>query len=160
MPKLLSLPLRIARGTIELEISLARIAFDLARGIVAPGSTRLPPPAPSPMRPSPAQPAPSPMRPSPAQPAPPIERAEPMEQPPRRPPRPEPDEIVASAGPGEHAGPEIHVAPPWQGYDEMPLHDILARLEEADEAAVAVVRLYESQHENRQAILLATGGEP
>jgi hypothetical protein len=148
MPKLLSLPLRIARGTIELEIWLARITFDLARGIVAPGSSRVPPPAPLPIRPSPAPPAS------------PIEHAEPMERPPRRPPRPEPDELVASAGPGEHAGPEIHVAPPWQGYDEMPLHDILARLEDADEAAVAVVRLYESQHENRQAILLATGGEP
>src|SRR4051794_3100751 len=63
---------------------------------------------------------------------------------------------VASAGPVAGAGPEIHVAAPWPGYDEMPLDQVLARLEGADEAVVAAVRLYEGQHESRQAILLAT----
>src|SRR3954467_11049443 len=63
---------------------------------------------------------------------------------------------VASAGPEAGAGPEIHVEAPWAGYDEMPLDEILARLEGADEAVVAAVRLYEGQHESRQAILLAT----
>jgi hypothetical protein len=33
---------------------------------------------------------------------------------------------------------------------------VLARLEGADSATVATVRLYEGLHENRQAILLAT----
>jgi hypothetical protein len=63
---------------------------------------------------------------------------------------------VASAGPATGAGPEIHVEAPWEGYDEMPLDQVLARLEGADEAVVAAVRLYEGTHENRQAILLAT----
>jgi hypothetical protein len=63
---------------------------------------------------------------------------------------------VASAGPASGAGPEIHVEAPWAGYDEMPLDQVLARLEGADEAVVAAVRLYEGLHESRQAILLAT----
>jgi hypothetical protein len=63
---------------------------------------------------------------------------------------------VASAGPSTGAGPEIHVEPPWAGYDEMPLDEVLGRLEGADDTVVAAVRLYESTHENRQAVLLAT----
>ena len=63
---------------------------------------------------------------------------------------------VASAGPAAGAGPEIHVEAPWPGYDEMPLDQVLARLEGADETLVAAVRLYEGRHESRQAILLAT----
>lgn len=63
---------------------------------------------------------------------------------------------VASAGPAIGAGPEIHVEAPWAGYDEMALDQVLARLEDADATLVAAVRLYESTHESRQAILLAT----
>jgi ribonuclease E len=63
---------------------------------------------------------------------------------------------VTSAGPATGAGPEIHVEAPWEGYDAMPLHEVLARLEGADEALVAAVRLYEQTRESRQAILLAT----
>jgi hypothetical protein len=63
---------------------------------------------------------------------------------------------VASSGPDTGAGPEIHVEAPWPGYDDMPLDAVLARLEGADAAVVAAVRLYEGTHESRQAILLAT----
>jgi hypothetical protein len=63
---------------------------------------------------------------------------------------------VASAGPQTGAGPEIHVEAPWAGYDDMPLDQVLARLEGADDTLVAAVRLYEGRHESRQAILLAT----
>src|SRR3954471_24582485 len=63
---------------------------------------------------------------------------------------------VASVGAEGGAGPEIHVEAPWAGNDEMALDEVLARLEGADEAVVAAVRLYEGQHESRQAILLAT----
>jgi len=63
---------------------------------------------------------------------------------------------AASAGPATGAGPEIHVAAPWEGYDAMALDEVLARLADADAATVAAVRLYEGQHESRQAILLAT----
>jgi hypothetical protein len=58
----------------------------------------------------------------------------------------------AEGGPG----PELHVEEPWEGYADMRLDEVLARLENATEAELAVVRMYESQHENRQAILLAT----
>jgi hypothetical protein len=63
---------------------------------------------------------------------------------------------AASAGPAEGAGPHIHVEAPWDGYDAMPLDAVLARLADADETLLAAVRLYESTHESRQAVLLAT----
>jgi hypothetical protein len=63
---------------------------------------------------------------------------------------------AASAGPAAGAGPEIHVEAPWEGYDAMALDEVLARLEGADDATVAAVRMYEGLHENRQAIVLAT----
>jgi hypothetical protein len=66
------------------------------------------------------------------------------------------EEPVASVGPDAGAGPEIHVAPPWEGYDAMALDEVLARLPDADETLLAAVRLYESRGEARQAILLAT----
>ena len=65
-------------------------------------------------------------------------------------------ETVTSAGPSAHAGAEVHLAPPWEGYDEMALDEVLARLADADETTLAAVRLYESRGESRQAILLAT----
>jgi hypothetical protein len=64
---------------------------------------------------------------------------------------------AASAGPAADAGPEVRIDAPWEGYDAMALDEVLARLEGADPALVAAVRLYESRHESRQAILLATG---
>jgi hypothetical protein len=70
------------------------------------------------------------------------------------------DVVVAESGPERGAGAEIHVDEPWAGYDAMALDEVLARLEDATEAQVAIVRLYERQHENRQAVLLATGEEP
>ncbi len=70
------------------------------------------------------------------------------------------DDVVAEAGPKREPGPEIHVDEPWVGYDAMELHEVLARLEDASEAEVAIVRLYERRHENRQAVLLATGESP
>ena len=58
----------------------------------------------------------------------------------------------AEGGPG----PELHVDEPWEGYAGMGLDEVLARLETATDAELAVVRMYETQHENRQAVLLAT----
>ncbi|MEA2317111.1 MAG: hypothetical protein QOD44_1300 [Solirubrobacteraceae bacterium] len=53
-------------------------------------------------------------------------------------------------------GPAVRLVAPWEGYDEMPLDQVLARLEGADEVLLAAVRLYETQGESRQVILLAT----
>ena len=118
------------------------------------------PPAPEP---APPEPAPEPAAPGPA--------ATPAREAPRRSSDPTPGEVaaarealreaegedpVASVGPAAHAGPEIHLDPPWEGYDAMALDEVLGRLQDADPTTLATVRLYESTHESRQAILLAT----
>jgi len=120
------------------------------------------PPAPEPAPPEPA-PEPAATAPGPA--------ATPAPEAPRRSSDPTPGEVaaarealreaegedpVASVGPAAHAGPEIHLEPPWEGYDAMALDEVLGRLQAADPTTLAAVRLYESTHESRQAILLAT----
>jgi hypothetical protein len=57
-----------------------------------------------------------------------------------------------------HAGPEIQVAEPWEGYAEMQVVDVLNRLSGADDTTRAAVRLYELAHEHREAILHVTEG--
>ncbi len=123
----------------------------------------------------------------PAQPARPAQRVEP-EEPPAPADEPlapvEPIEPVEAVPPSPHAtdltgaqaarlreaareeeatpdspGPELHVDSPWEGYDAMNVADVLARLRGADEATLAMVRLYEETHRNRRGILRATGGE-
>jgi hypothetical protein len=135
----------------------------------APAAEPAAPPAPEPAPPEPAPPAPEPA-PEPAAtatgPA-----AVPAPEAPRRSSDPTPGEVaaarealreaegedpVASVGPAAHAGPEIHLEPPWEGYDAMALDEVLGRLQAADPTTLAAVRLYESTHESRQAILLAT----
>ena len=118
------------------------------------------PPAPEP---APPEPEPAATAPGPA--------ATPAPEAPRRSSDPTPGEVaaarealreaegedpVASVGPAAHAGPEIHLDPPWEGYDAMALDEVLGRLQAADPTTLAAVRLYESTHESRQAILLAT----
>ena len=57
-----------------------------------------------------------------------------------------------------HAGPEIEVAEPWEGYADMQVVDVLNRLSGADDTTRAAVRLYELAHEHREAILHVTEG--
>ena len=57
-----------------------------------------------------------------------------------------------------HAGPEIEVAEPWEGYADMQVVDVLNRLSGADDTTRAAVRLYELAHEQREAILHVTEG--
>jgi hypothetical protein len=57
-----------------------------------------------------------------------------------------------------HAGPEIQVAEPWEGYADMQVVDVLNRLSGADDTTRAAVRLYELAHEHREAILHVTEG--
>jgi hypothetical protein len=63
----------------------------------------------------------------------------------------------AETGGADSVGAQVHVAEPWAGYDAMRLDEVLARLEDATEVELAVVRAYEREHEARQAILLAVG---
>ena len=63
----------------------------------------------------------------------------------------------AETGGTGSVGAQVHVAEPWSGYDAMRLDEVLARLEDATEVELAVVRAYEREHEARQAVLLAAG---
>jgi hypothetical protein len=53
-------------------------------------------------------------------------------------------------------GAEVRVDAPWKGYDAMSAREVLDRLVGADEATLAVVRLYESSNRNRATVLRAT----
>ena len=73
--------------------------------------------------------------------------------------RAEQEEAAAQPTDGlPHAGPEIEVAEPWEGYAEMQVVDVLNRLSGADDTTRAAVRLYELAHEHREAILHVTEG--
>jgi hypothetical protein len=67
------------------------------------------------------------------------------------------DPVVAyESGPADDVGAEVHVDAPWDGYDRMRAADIVDRLQAADEATRAVVRLYEAQGKARSSVLAAT----
>ena len=108
---------------------------------------------------APAEPEPAPAR-APASPRrPPRRRATPRRAEPTR------GEVAAmreaareaETGGADSVGAQVHVAEPWAGYDTMRLDEVLARLEDATEVELAVVRAYEREHEGRQAVLLAAG---
>jgi hypothetical protein len=52
---------------------------------------------------------------------------------------------------------QIRVDEPWTGYDKMRATEIVGRVKESDDAAKAVVRLYEQMHKKRKSVLQATG---
>lgn len=64
-------------------------------------------------------------------------------------------EEVASFGPADDVGATIQVDEPWDGYDEAPARDVVARLRDADLATKAAVLLYEQQGKGRQTVLEA-----
>ena len=64
--------------------------------------------------------------------------------------------VAYESGPADDVGAEIHVDAPWDGYDRMRAADIVDRLQAADEATRAVVRLYEAQGKARSSVLAAT----
>jgi|tagenome__1003787_1003787.scaffolds.fasta_scaffold20908844_4 hypothetical protein len=100
---------------------------------------------------------------------PPVEPVEsvpvPEPEPPPVPPEPEPDapvhidtepELVAEfsePGAEEGAGPEIHVAEPWDGYGRMRVADIRDRVAVAGAEELAVAQLYEVTHRRRRSVL-------
>jgi hypothetical protein len=64
-------------------------------------------------------------------------------------------EEVADPGAEDGAGPEISVGEPWPSYASMSATEVIARLEDADPAAVAVARLYEHANRARKTVLAA-----
>jgi hypothetical protein len=57
-----------------------------------------------------------------------------------------------------HAGAEVEVVAPWEGYDDMPAAEVVQRLADSDDTTRAAVRLYERSREAREAVLHATDG--
>jgi hypothetical protein len=68
-------------------------------------------------------------------------------------------EQFAEPGAEDGAGAEVHVDPPWDGYERMTAKEIIARLNGADAAELAAVELYEATSRRRQTIINAVERE-
>jgi hypothetical protein len=66
---------------------------------------------------------------------------------------------VADPGAEEGAGAQVHVDPPWQGYNKMRSRDIVERLAVESAAVLSVVELYERSHRGRRSVLEAAERE-
>jgi hypothetical protein len=62
---------------------------------------------------------------------------------------------AAEEGAEEGAGPELHVDPPWEAYDDMTAADIRDRLAAASATEAAAVELYEATRKNRRSVVEA-----
>lgn len=60
---------------------------------------------------------------------------------------------VAEEGAEDGAGAELHVEPPWDGYDHMTAADIRDRLAAGTVTEAAAVELYEATSKNRRSVL-------
>jgi hypothetical protein len=169
-----TLPLAAARGA--LTGVLEAVAAALEDATPAPPPAAAPPrPAAAPPRPAAPPPAPplladdapvTPLRPRPAPPPPPPPPAD--EPPPAAaeafgPPEPTRGEAARARealreaeATADSPGPEIRIDEPWPGYRKLRAPDIVDRLAAADEATKAMVRLFESGHRKRRAVLAAT----
>jgi hypothetical protein len=69
----------------------------------------------------------------------------------------EPELVAEFAEPGaeEGASAEVEIDEPWDGYDNLSAEDVIARIEHAGPAELAVLELYEQAHKNRQTVLSA-----
>ncbi len=134
-----------------------KVALDLAGRAVSavfpaepatPASAPAPPPRPP--RPRRATPRPNGGTP-PAEPVPPPVADEPLHV------SEEPELVaeVAEQGAEAGAGAEVHVDPPWEGYDEMNAADIRDRLQAEDASTAAAVTLYEASRKGRSSVLEA-----
>jgi hypothetical protein len=64
-------------------------------------------------------------------------------------------EEVAEAGAEQGAGAQIHVAEPWDGYDQLKAADVVDQLDGRDQAELAAVELYELSHRQRKTVIEA-----
>ena len=62
---------------------------------------------------------------------------------------------AAEEGAEDGAGAELHVEPPWDGYDQMTAADIRDRLAAATTTEAAAVELYEATAKSRRSVLAA-----
>ena len=68
-------------------------------------------------------------------------------------------EEFAEPGAEDGAGAEIRIEAPWDGYEDMNVKQIVARLSSATAAELGAVQLYERSHRGRQTILNAVKRE-
>jgi hypothetical protein len=112
------------------------------------------PPVPAPLRARGARRRPPSREAAPAEPAPP--RAAPP-PPPERAKEVDEEPVLtaefAEEGAEDGAGPEIHVAEPWEGYREMKVPEVAARLASASPTELAAVQLYEASHRKRSSVM-------
>ena len=113
----------------------------------------------------PAEETPPPQREQPVPTPPPARghRRHPEPREPEPPPPPAPPEHVdeepvltaefAEEGAEDGAGAEVHVDEPWDGYGEMKVPEVIARLAWASNIELAAVQLYESSHRKRSSVL-------
>jgi hypothetical protein len=66
---------------------------------------------------------------------------------------------VAERGAEDGAGAEVHVAEPWENYNELGAEDLIDRITGAPTAVLAAVELYEQTHRHRQTVLDAVERE-
>ncbi len=59
----------------------------------------------------------------------------------------------AEEGAEDGAGAEVHVDEPWEGYGDMKVPEVTARLAAASNIELAAVQLYESSHRRRSSVL-------
>jgi hypothetical protein len=68
-------------------------------------------------------------------------------------------EELAEPGAEEGAGAEVHVDPPWDGYERMNAKHVISRLATAEPTELAAVQLYEASNRRRQTIMTAVERE-
>jgi hypothetical protein len=140
--------MRLLIGLVQLPV---KVTLDLAgRALSAVTGARSPAPAPAP--PPPAR---APARRNGT--APPVPRPRPpfTDEPQHVSEEPELVAEVAEQGAEAGAGAEVHVDPPWDGYDEMTAADIRERLLVEDVSTAAAVTLYEASRKGRTSVLEA-----
>jgi hypothetical protein len=177
--ELITLPLRVGTRAVRLSLYTAEEALRLTSALADQAIKTVRTPASKPAAPrtpeAEAEPEPvqRPSRPPEAADTPPP--ATPSRAPAERPEASEPTHVssepvlveeVAEVGAEDGAGPEIRIDEPWPEYGQMTAHEIVARLEQASQAELAAVQLYETTHRARQSVLttaerrLRTSGAP
>jgi hypothetical protein len=149
-------PVRLTLRARELGLSSAAAAARIGLELLDPERSA---PVPEPHRPPPA----APVRGNGAPPGP-VDMAPPAppDSPPAVPDELMPDHVdeevvlvaeVAEEGAEDGAGAELHVEPPWDGYDEMTAAGIRDRLVVGDSVLAAAVDLYETTHKSRRTVI-------
>jgi hypothetical protein len=157
--------LSLAREPVRLTLRAWELGLSSAASVARIGLELLDPrrsdPVPEPYRPPPA----APVRGNGAPPGPvAVAPSAPADSPPAVPDELVPDHVdeevvlvaeVAEEGAEDGAGPELHVDPPWDGYDDMTAPQITDRLTAGDPVLAAAVDLYETTHKSRRTVIEA-----